>query len=173
MDDLRYPIGRFRHDGDVTDHVFTEWVEDIESLPARLAAVVGAMPDEQLDTPYRSGGWTVRQVVHHLVDSHMNGFCRLKFSLVEETPEIKAYDEARWAELADHRLPVATSLSLLAHLHARWAAVLRSLTPEERSRAFTHPSDGRTVVERHAGLYAWHGRHHLAHVTGLIEREGW
>lgn len=174
MEDLRYPIGRFDHQGSVSEKDLLRWIEDIETLPERLRAAVEGLTAAQLDTPYRPGGWTVRQVVHHLGDSHLNSVLRFKWALTEDTPTIKTYDEARWAELADYeRVPVSLGLDFLAVLHARWVALLRSLTPADLARAFVHPDMGRVELSWNIGLYAWHGRHHLAHLTGLINREGW
>jgi uncharacterized damage-inducible protein DinB len=168
--DPRYPIGKFVFD---QPHR-AEWISDIESLPARLRAALAGLGDAQLDTPYREGGWTVRQLVHHVADSHINAYLRLRFALTEDTPTIKPYFEERWAELADARsLPVEVSLDLLTALHLRWATLLHSLTEEQWARAFDHPDNGRTPLDKALGLYAWHGRHHTAHVTELRRVQGW
>ena len=145
----------------------------VEQLPARLRAVVEPLTDAQLDTPYRPDGWTVRQVVHHLADSHLNSLVRFKWALTEERPTIKAYYEERWAELADYAAPLELALAWLDTLHARWVVLLRALTPDQLAREFVHPDSGPTRLDVNVGIYAWHGRHHLAHVTSLIEREGW
>jgi uncharacterized damage-inducible protein DinB len=175
MTDPRYPIGQFQMaDNKLTDEQRQELIAQIAAAPARLRAAVAGLTDEQLDTPYREGGWTVRQTVHHVADSHMNGYVRAKLALTEDEPAVKTYDEARWAELADTQAtPVETSLNLLAALHARWAALFGALTPAERARTFRHPDWGNVTLDKQLALYAWHGRHHTAHVTSLRERMGW
>lgn len=171
--DLRYPIGAFQFDGELTSELMGEWIGDIEELPQLLRAAVNNLTDEQLDTPYRPEGWTVRQVVHHLADSHMNVYIRFKWAITEENPLIKAYDEQRWAELADNHMPLESSLALIESLHIRWAYFLRQLTVEELEKTFIHPESGEQVIGRTIGNYAWHGKHHLAHITVLMERHGW
>lgn len=174
MHDLRYPIGPFRHDGPVTDADLARWIDEIEALPAAMRRAVAGLTEAQLETPYRPGGWTLRQVVHHVPDSHLNSYLRFKWALTEEEPVIKTYDEQRWAELADYRIvPVAMSLDFLALLHARWVLLLRALSPEQLARRFVHPASGPAPLAWHVGSYAWHGRHHLAHITRTREREGW
>jgi len=171
---LRYPIGRFEHDGTVTDAHVECWIGEIEALPEQLRQAVTGLSDEQLDTRYRPGGWTLRQVVHHLPDSHLNSYVRFKWALTEDEPLIKTYDEARWAELADYReLPVETNLEFLAVLHSKWVVLLRSLTAEQRARRFLHPEWGAVDLAWTIGSYAWHGRHHLSHITATVAREGW
>jgi len=174
MTDPRYPIGRFAHPGEVSDDDLARWTGRIEALPGELRAAVDGLGEAQLDTRYRPGGWTLRQVVHHLPDSHLNAYVRFKWALTEDEPAIKVYDEARWAELADTRLtPVATSLDLLAHLHQRWVTLIRALDGDQLARRFLHPEWGAVDLAHAVGSYAWHGRHHLAHVTTTREREGW
>jgi hypothetical protein len=174
MQDLRYPIGRFEHQGPVDGATLAAWIGQIEALPGQLRDAVSRLTDEQLDTPYRPGGWTIRQVVHHVPDSHLNGYVRCKWALTEDQPLIKTYDEARWAELADYRtVPVETSLRFLAAIHEKWVALLRVLTREQLSRRFVHPDWGTVELAWNVGNYAWHGRHHLAHVTTTVERNGW
>ena len=174
LDDLRYPIGRFAAPDAISPAHVQEWIADIARLPADLRSAVEPLTAAQLDTPYRPGGWTVRQVVHHLADSHMNSVIRFKWALTEERPAIKAYYEDRWAELADYTaVPVSTALALLDALHARWVGLLRTLDPAALKREFVHPESGPVRLERNVGIYAWHGRHHLAHITRLAEREGW
>ena len=171
--DLRYPIGRFSPGDPVTqDHVAT-WIDDIAVLPADLRRTVSALTDDQLETPYRPDGWTVRQVVHHLPDSHMNCLVRFKWALTEDRPLIKAYDEKGWAVLPDSRGPIACSLDLLDALHRRWVSLLRRLSWIQLQREFVHPESGPATLAVTVGSYAWHGRHHLAHIERLIEREGW
>lgn len=150
-------------------------IEEIAAAPARMREAVAGLDAARLDMPYRDGGWTVRQVVHHLPDSHINGYCRLKLALTEETPTIKSYEESRWAELDDSRsTPVEVSLTLLESVHARWVGLLRSLRDEDFRRTFRHPvhTDPQTL-DWLVALYAWHGRHHTAHITSLRQRKGW
>lgn len=173
-EDLRYPIGRFRPRTGLLPADRTALIEDIGSLPTDLRSAVSDLSPDQLDTPYRPGGWTVRQVVHHLPDSHLNSYLRFKLAVTEEEPTIKPYDEAAWAELPDGRSEdVEGSLLLLEALHRRWTRFLRSLDDVRFTRTFRHPELGAVSLEWNLQLYAWHGRHHLAHVTGLRERMGW
>jgi uncharacterized damage-inducible protein DinB len=172
--DLRYPIGRFERAHEVTEVARREWIEEITATPAAVRAAVAGLGDEQLDTPYRPGGWTVRQVVHHLPDSHLNAYVRLKLALTEEEPTIKTYEEARWAELPEARTaPIEVSLELLDALHRRWVMLLDELPAAAFARTLLHPDWGRFSVDDLLGLYAWHGRHHVAHITALRERMGW
>ncbi|WP_409341540.1 YfiT family bacillithiol transferase [Paenibacillus sp. MBLB4367] len=174
MESLRYPIGRFAVNGEITGEQRNAWIAQITGLPAELRIAVEDLNEEQLDTPYREGGWTVRQVVHHLADSHMNSFTRFKLALTEERPTIKPYDEAGWADLPDSKsAPAGLSLALLDVLHERWAILLSGMGEEDFARAFRHPESGIVTLDRAAGLYAWHGRHHVAHITSLRERLGW
>ncbi|HEU0014158.1 MAG TPA: bacillithiol transferase BstA [Longimicrobium sp.] len=173
-EDPRYPIGRFDLGGEYTDARREEAIGHIAACPHELRAAVQGLKDEQLDTPYREGGWTVRQVIHHVPDSHMNAFIRFKWGLTEDSPPIKTYDEAAWAELGDvPGTPVDVSLALLDNLHARWTVLLRSLTGEQWQRTIQHPEWGRIRLEQLLGLYSWHSRHHVAHVVALRERMGW
>ena len=166
MSDLRYPIGKFAVTADPSREQREGWVGEIAALPAQLREAVRGLTDAQYETPYRPGGWTVRQVVHHLADSHMQSYGRFKMALTEDEPVIKTYEEGRWAELADTRLtPPETSLVLLEALHRRWVALLRSLTEEDWRRSFRHPELGLVGLEKAAELYAWHGKHHLAHIV--------
>ena len=174
LEHLRYPIGRFEPPFRIDKDQIERWINDIEALPADLRRAVKGLTATQLDTPYRPGGWTIRQVVHHLPDSHMNSFVRLKWALTEDRPEIKAYFEDRWAELPDYSVtPVSASLDLLEALHRRWVALLRSLTRQDLDRTFIHPESGSANLAETIGSYAWHGRHHLAHIRETIRREGW
>jgi hypothetical protein len=175
MEDLRYPIGQFRYEGEPDHHRREQWIEEIAAAPANLRAVVAGLAPYQLDTPYREGGWTVRQVVHHLPDSHLNAYTRIKLALTEEVPVIKPYEEARWAELPDGRAaPVDLSLNLLESLHHRWVLLLRQLTPADFRRRFVHPQHGRPIeLQETLALYAWHGRHHVAHIASLRRRMAW
>lgn len=171
--DERFPVGEFHFTGELTNEVIEEWITEIESLPVNLWDAVSKLNDEQLNTPYRQGGWTIRQVVHHVADSHMNAFIRFKLALTENKPVIKTYEEALWAEHIDYTLPVEISLTLLDSLHKRLVSLLRDLTPEDLQRTFIHPDSGDIPVAKNVGLYAWHGRHHLAHITNLTTRKGW
>ncbi|MBZ5553449.1 MAG: bacillithiol transferase BstA [Acidobacteriia bacterium] len=172
--DLRYPIGPFTMDESITAEKRQLYIDQISEAPAKLRAAVDGMSPEQLETPYREGGWTVRQVVHHLPDSHLNSYIRFKLAMTEERPTIKPYHEDRWAQLADARTaPVATSLSLLEALHSRWVQFLRSLAPGDFARTFQHPELGVMTLEKNLCLYAWHGRHHVAQINSLRERMGW
>lgn len=171
--DLRYPIGKFKKTEGVTDAQRTALIAAIAEAPAKLRAAATGLSEEQLDTPYRPGGWTVRQVVHHVPDSHMNSLVRFKLALTENEPTIKPYDEARWAELGDAKGAIEPSLALLESLHERWVALLKSLSASDWQRTFRHPERGTMTLEETLQLYAWHGRHHVAHITSLRERNGW
>jgi uncharacterized damage-inducible protein DinB len=172
--DLRYPIGRFKRPEGLTDRARQEMIDTIAATPARLRAAVAGLSDAQLDTPYREGGWTVRQVVHHVPDSHLNAYVRFKLALTELHPTIKTYEEAAWAETVDARTaPIAMSLDLLDALHKRWVLFLRSLSALDFQRTFIHPEHGVMTVEALLALYAWHGPHHVAHITALRTRKGW
>ncbi len=174
MIDARYPIGKFHFDGPPSEQQRASFVNDIERAPAALRAAVKDLTPEQFDTPYREGGWTVRQVAHHLPDSHMNAYVRFKLALTEDEPTIKPYAEDRWAQLTDTQsTPVEVSLALLESLHTRWVALLRSLCPEDWRRNFRHPELGLVSLEKNLAIYSWHGRHHVAHVTELRKRMGW
>ena len=169
MADPRYPIGKFSFDGDLSDAARAARIADIEAAPRLLRAAAEGMSERQLDTPYREGGWTVRQVVHHVPDSHLNAYVRFKLALTEDAPTIKPYDEALWAALPDSReTPVAVSLTLLDALHQRWVTLLRAMAPADFSRTFIHPEHGRSMsLDQVLALYAWHGKHHLGHVTSV------
>jgi uncharacterized damage-inducible protein DinB len=172
--DLRFPTGRFQRPAELSADARAQAIETIAATPARLREAVRGLTDEQIATPYRPGGWTVRQVVHHVPDSHLNAYTRFKLALTEDEPTIKPYDEARWAELADTRLvPIATSLTLLETVHERWVALLRAMQPSDFARPLKHPETGRQTLDQMLALYAWHGPHHTAHVTSLRQRMGW
>jgi len=172
--DLRYPIGPFKFEGNLSDEQIRKAIDDIAQTPGRLRAAVDGWSAEQLDTPYRPGGWTVRQVVHHLPDSHLNSYIRFKLALTEDQPTIKPYDEHQWSNLSDARTaPPEISLDLLEALHRRFVMVLKALEPKDLARAFLHPELGSVSLEKNVALYAWHGRHHVAHITSLAERMGW
>lgn len=172
--DPRFPIGKFSFEGPLTSQQKQQYLNDIEQTPARLRAAVQGLSDAQLNTPYREGGWTVRQVAHHVPDSHMNSYIRFKLALTEEEPTIKPYMEDRWAELPEARsAPIEVSLALLDSLHRRWTLVLRNLTDVDWKRNFRHPDLGLMSLEKTLALYAWHGRHHVAHVSELRKRMTW
>ena len=171
--DLRYPVGTMVRVPDPTADEREQYIREIEACPARLREAVAGLSDEQLDTPYRPGGWTVRQVAHHLPDSHLNSYIRFKLGLTEDEPTIKTYEEGRWAELADSRGPVAGSLTLLESLHERWVRLLRAMTDEDYARNISHPEWGRLSLGEMLSMYDWHCRHHVAHITSLRERMGW
>jgi uncharacterized damage-inducible protein DinB len=172
--DLRYPIGQFQPITSLTPDQRRECIDAIADAPARLASAVARLSPAQLDTPYRPGGWTVRQLVHHIGDSHMNALTRFKLALTEDNPTIKTYDESLWAELADSKAPpIEISLALIENLHKRWVILLRSLGPADWPREFRHPEWGPATVDFLLAQYAWHGKHHVAHITSLREREGW
>ena len=171
---LRYPIGEFVVPEEVTKAQREGWLEEVAQLPERLRSALAGLSDAQLDTPYRPGGWTVRQVAHHLPDSHLNSYTRFKLALTEENPTIRPYDETKWAELGDSSAPIEVSLTLLDALHERWVILLTSLSGSDWQRTFTHPASQQTLtLEQSLANYAWHGEHHLAHVTSLRKREGW
>jgi uncharacterized damage-inducible protein DinB len=172
--DLRYPAGRFQAPTTISADDRVRLIEEIAQLPQRLRAAVEGLSDAQLATPYREGGWTVRQVVHHLADSHMNSFVRFKLALTEDAPTIKPYKEAAWAETQDARnAPLDPSLALIEGLHERWVALLKSLGDSEYQRVFRHPERGEMRLDVNLALYAWHCRHHLAHIESLRRRMGW
>jgi uncharacterized damage-inducible protein DinB len=173
MTDPRYPIGRFSYTGPLTAEQKHQFLSDIEQTPARLRAAVAGLSEKQLNTPYREGGWTVRQLAHHVPDSHMNSYIRFKLALTEDAPTIKPYLEDRWAQLADSQAPPEVSLVLLDCIHQRWMMILRSLSDADWKRTFRHPELGPMSLERTLSLYSWHGRHHVAHVTKLRETMGW
>ena len=173
--DLRYPIGDFAWKGKSAPADRRRYIATIARTPARLRAAVKGLSPKQLNTPYRPGGWTVRQVVHHVPESHMNAYIRFKLALTEDTPTIKPYLEDRWSHLPDvARAPVEASLALLENLHVRWVTLLRAMKPADFARTFVHPQYGKTfTLDRALAMYAWHGAHHVAHITSLRKRKGW
>jgi uncharacterized damage-inducible protein DinB len=172
--DLRYPVGQFDLRETITPELRNTYISQIEETPLRLRAAVAGLTDEQVETPYRPGGWTVRQVVHHLPDSHLNSYMRFKLAATEDQPMIRTYHEDRWADLSDARTaPLDVSLDLLDTLHRRWVLFLRSLTEQDLQRSFQHPDWGNVSLDKAIAMYAWHGRHHVAHITSLRDRMGW
>jgi len=174
MSDPRYPIGKFSFTGPTDESQRQNFIGEIEQAPAALRSAVQGLNEKQIETPYRDGGWTVRQVVHHVPESHMNAFVRFKLALTEDEPTIKPYMEDRWAKLKDvESTPLELSLALLDSLHKRFVILLRGLTPEDWKRTFRHPELGIVPLEKNLALYAWHGKHHVAHITELRKRMGW
>jgi hypothetical protein len=172
--DPRYPVGKYEPPKEVTPALRQQAINEIAETPARLHSAVKGLNDAQLDTPYREGGWTVRQVVHHVPDSHVNSYVRFRLALTEDQPPIKPYNEAAWAELADAKsAPVEVSLALMESLHDRWVRLLRSMTAEQFGRSLMHPEHGVRTLDWMLFLYAWHGRHHVAHIIGLRKQKGW
>jgi len=171
--DLRYPIGPFVPPGPLSPDLRAQAIATIAETPARLRGAVDGLSEAQLDTPYRPGGWTVRQVTHHVPDSHLNAYIRFKLGLTEERPTIRPYDQAAWANLPDSRDPIAPSLDLLDGLHARWVRLLRTMGAADFARRLHHPESGEMSLDDLLALYAWHGPHHVAHITSLRQREGW
>lgn len=175
LDLLRYPIGQFEAPEVYTDEQLEEWIKVLEEFPAKLEKLVSALDDDQLNTPYRPGGWTVRQTIHHLADSHHHSYTRFKWTLTENKPRIKAYFEQEWAELEDAKfLPIQISLDYLKAIHAKLVATIKSLTDEQLSRSYIHPEgDVEINLKKQTGIYAWHSQHHFAHIANLLGREGW
>ena len=168
---MKYPVGHFTPPASYTSEDLHEWIETIKAFPGKLRQAVLGLTEQQLDTPYRTGGWTIRQVVHHVADSHMNSIVRFKLALTEDKPTIKPYEEADWALLPDYRLPVESSLRIIEGIHLHWVTLLESFTEDEWNRGFVHPESGNTILlKKAAGLYAWHSNHHLAHVTETVKK---
>jgi len=174
MSDLSYPIGKFHFSGSLTEDRKRQAIDDIAETPAKLRSAITGLSEEQLNTPYRPGGWTVRQVTHHVPDSHMNAYVRFKLALTEDEPTIKPYEQQLWAELADTKeTPLEVSLTMMDALHDRWVRLLRSLSARDWQRTFRHPELGSMSLEKTLAMYDWHGKHHVAHITSLRERSGW
>ncbi len=168
-----FPIGKFKPVANPGPDVLKQSAADLSALPSRIRAAVDGLTDAQLDTPYRDGGWTVRQLVHHVADSHMNGLTRVKLALTEDSPTIKPYAQQHWANLADSKLPIELSLRILDGVHQRLDALVAALTPADYAKTFVHPDNGITRLDNWVQLYAWHSRHHVAHVTELRKNRGW
>jgi hypothetical protein len=172
--DPRYPLGRFQAPETITPQHIASWIDEVAAAPAHLRQAVAGLTPGQLDTHYREAGWTVRQVTHHIPDSHMNAYVRFKMALTETDPPIRAYEEGEWAKLSDTaETPVETSVVLLEKLHERWVTLMRGFGDAEWKKCYVHPTMGPVPLERALGLYAWHGKHHVAHVTELRKRKGW
>lgn len=175
MENLRYPIGRFQMPENFSKEKINHWIQEIQDAPAQYRDLVNGWTDEQLDTPYRPEGWTIRQLIHHVADSHMNSYIRFKWTLTEYEPTIKAYDEKLWAELPEAKTAtVVVSLGLIESLHARWCLMLKNLSEADWKKIFIHPESGKSIsLETMVALYAWHSKHHIAHIAGLKELKGW
>lgn len=174
MEKIIYPIGRGKLEEKPTPAKIVEWINDIEKVPDQLDAVVSSLSDEQLDTPYREEGWTIRQIVHHISDSNINSYIRFKLAVTEDSPTIKTWDQTPWAQLDDAKtLPVDVSINLLRYLHIRWVYFLRTLTEEDHARTFIHPEGGEISVGENVWNYSWHSRHHVAQIASTIERFSW
>ena len=168
---MKYPTGKFIAPVSYTSEDLRKWITTVKELPGRVRQAIMTLNEKQLDTPYRTGGWTLRQVVHHLADSHINSIVRFKWALTEDNPTIKPYAEADWALLPDYRLPVEPSLRMLEGIHQRWATLLESFSEEDWNRTFIHPASGETMqLKKALALYAWHCKHHLAHITETIKK---
>ncbi|MGL5113132.1 MAG: YfiT family bacillithiol transferase [Flavobacterium sp.] len=175
IENLKFPIGKFEKPTTITNAILEKWIEDIAAFPARLNSEVINLTNKQLDTQYRPNGWTIRQVVHHCADSHMNSLIRLKLALTEDEPTIKPYFEERWAELADTKeMPIPSSLKILDGVHERWTVILKNLSHDDYKRVFIHPEHGITCsIDENIGVYAWHCNHHLAHITETKKKHNW
>ncbi len=175
MQDLKYPIGQFQAPSTINKLDISIAIKEIEKLPSQLSNLVKDWDDEKLDTPYRPGGWTVRQLVHHIAESHMNSYVRFKWALTEKTPTIKAYDEKAWCNLADNKkAPISISLDLMKALHSKWVFLMRQIEENDWEKSFVHPESGDLVkLSKNALLYAWHGKHHYAHIDQLRIRNNW
>lgn len=171
---LKYPAGKYTAPTEITEDIFNEWIKTLETLPEKLKKLVGNLSYDELELQYRPGSWNIKQVVHHLADSHMNSFVRFKLVMTEENPTIKTYDESAWAKTADaDNEEIMESIDILEGLHNRWVILLKSLKPEHKKRTFIHPEyDAQLTLEWMLGLYDWHCRHHLAHIKQAIEKEG-
>jgi hypothetical protein len=173
LEHIRYPVGRFTPPPSSEPAIRAEYITILRMLPADLQSAVNGLTHDQLDTPYREGGWTLRQLVHHVADSHAMAYTRYKLALTEDWPTIKPYDEAAWARLADTSLPIDCSLAMIAALHERWVTLLETLSDADFQRGYIHPENGRQDLATVLALYAWHSRHHTAHITGLRSRKNW
>lgn len=172
-EDLRFPIGKFDSNVEITKEFRNKFIETIGNFPDALYDEIKNLGDDQLDTAYRPDGWTIRQLIHHIADSHMNAYIRFKLALTEDAPTIRPYFEDRWAEIDDSKMPIDVSMQVLRGIHARWTTVLSSMSEEDFKRRLIHPDSGEWTLEKMLGMYDWHSRHHLAHITELAKRENW
>lgn len=170
-EDLRFPIGKFDKNIEVTEDMRSGFVNDLRELPLKIRSAVESLSDEQLDTAYRPEGWSVRQVIHHIADSHLNAFIRIKLALTEDVPTIRPYDEAEWAKLSDSELPIEPSLKIIEGVHTRIVEILSNLSDEDFRRELIHPDSGKWTLEKFIGLYAWHGKHHTAHIKQSLRKD--
>lgn len=173
MENSKYPIGRYQPKNNASPSDITGWIGDLANFPPDLEKVINTLTDPQLDTPYRENGWTVRQLIHHIADSHINAYIRFKLALTEEEPTIKPYNQDLWAELEDSDLPVKSSLMIIKGIHRRWVYLLEKLENTDLDRVLNHPESGTVVLKNMINHYAWHGKHHLAHITSLKKRNNW
>lgn len=174
MEKLKYPIGQADIPAIITDQNIQDWIDILKKFPDKLIDLTQNLSEEQLNTPYRDGGWTIRQVVHHVADSHYNSYIRFKWTLTEDQPVIKAYFEGRWAELSDYDAPIELSLNAIKSLHAKLVYLLKGLSKEDLKRNFIHPETNTNVsLEKNIGVYAWHSEHHYAHIENLLKSKGW
>jgi hypothetical protein len=174
LEKLKYPIGKANLPDTISKSHIAKWIGILQAFPEKLEKITQNLSEDQLNTPYRDGGWTIRQVVHHIVDSHYNSYIRFKWALTEDKPVIKAYFEDRWAELIDYKAPIQLSLNAINSLHAKWVYLLQGLTKQQLKRAFIHPESQATVsLEKNIGIYAWHSEHHYAHIENLLLSKGW
>lgn len=175
IEELKYPIGKFERPAEITPEKIEEWIGEIEALPKQLKDCVANLTEEQLDTPYRPEGWTVRQVIHHIADSHMNSYIRFKWTATEDNPTIKAYDQVAWGDLPDSKTaPVELSLAIIEGLHLRWVTLLKTYTEADWKRTMFHPESKKTIpMDVNLPMYGWHGKHHIAHIEALKKRESW
>ena len=174
LENRQYPIGKYHAPAHIAQSDIAQWIEDVAALPKQIREAVNNLSPQHLDTPYRPNGWTVRQLVHHLADSHMNAFIRFKLALTEDNPIIRPYEEAEWAKGYDYQLSIEPSLQILEALHSRWINVLNHMKQEDFMRTYFHPESKKTMTLKYVlGMYSWHSRHHLAQITGLKERLGW
>ncbi len=172
-EDLRFPIGKFDKNFEVTPELRQQCIQTISDLPKNLKSATDSLSDEQLDTPYRPEGWSVRQTIHHVADSHLNAYIRFKLAMTEDAPTIRPYYEDRWAELADSQMPIDVSMKIIEGVHSRWTNMLNSMSDEDFKKLLIHPESGEWTLEKMLGLYDWHSKHHTAHITKLRERENW
>ena len=169
--DRRYPIGQFHVEVPISEVHTKQWIEEISQLPEQLTLLVKGLSESELLYTYREGGWTIKQLIHHIADSHLNSYIRFKLALTEENPTIKPYEESKWAELWDYEMPPQSALDLLAAIHRKWVVLLRSLSAEQLERTFRHPDSGEVNLKENIGIYAWHGKHHLAHIRLALEND--